>query len=258
MNEIAKQTPSIANFLSFDKTKKFLDDTLKEKRSEFVSNLIALTDSDSNLQICEPAALMKCAMNAVALNLPLNKNLGYAYVIAYKGVPSFQIGYKGFVQMALRTEMYEFFNAVEIREGEMTRNKITGEIKFHGENPSGKIVGYVAYLKLKSGFQASLYMSEEQIESHARKFSKSYQYDISQGKKSSKWSDPDVRLKMALKTVLKGLLSTYGVMSTELQKAFENDSHQEEEEETTTFREVTEKEVKPQIDNSQSVEIIEI
>jgi recombination protein RecT len=166
MTQVQKTT-SIANFLSFDKTKKFLDDTLKDRRPEFVSNLIAITDGDTALAQCEPAQLMKCALNAVALNLPLNKNLGYAYVIAYKGTPSFQIGYKGFIQMALRTGMYEFLNAVEVRRGEMERNKITGEIKFIGENIEAPVVGYIAYLKLKSGFQASVYMTEEQIEAHA-------------------------------------------------------------------------------------------
>lgn len=225
--QIQKRT--IAQFLNIPSTQKFLEETLSDKKGEFISNLIAITDSDENLAACDPAKLMKCAMNATALNLPLNKNLGYAYVIAYKAVPSFQIGYKGYIQLALRTGQYEFLNAVEVREGELIRNKITGEIKFLGEKPENKVVGYIAYLKLRSGFQASIYMTEAEIEAHAVRFSKSYAYDLKNKTMSSKWSDPLARPKMALKTVLKGLLGTYGLMTTELAKAFDSDDNSENE-----------------------------
>lgn len=218
---------SIGNYLNFPATKKFLEDNLSERRSEFVSNLISLCDNDTNLAGCDPKKLMMCAMNATALNLPLNKNLGFAYIIPYNGVPSFQIGYKGLIQLAIRSGYYQFLNACEIREGEIDRNKITGEIKFLGEQPEAKIIGYLAYLKLNTGFTASLYMSEKQIEEHALRFSKMYQYDKKNNKNSSKWSDPQARPKMALKTVLKGLLGTYGVLTTELKAAFESDNEHE-------------------------------
>lgn len=227
----AVATKSIANFLNTPSTAKFLAETLAEKKPEFVSNLIALCDSDANLAACEPSALMKCAMNATALNLPLNKNLGYAYVIAYKQngvpVPQFQIGYKGLIQLAIRTGQYRFINATEIREGEIKRNKITGEISYIGENPDGKIVGYMSYLELMSGFTASMYMSEDDIEKHAMRFSKMYQADKQYKTAKSKWSDPDARPKMALKTVLKGLLGTYGLMTTEFARALDADSDEE-------------------------------
>ena len=228
MSNTPQKTQSIGNFLNFPATKNFLEENLQERRAEFVSNLISLTENDKNLAECEPQKLMMCAMNATALNLPLNKNLGFAYIIAYKGVPSFQIGYKGLIQLAIRTGKYQFLNACEVREGEIRRNKITGQIKFVGDRPGAKIVGYIAYLKLMTGFSASLYMSEEQIEAHALKYSKSYQYDKKSKGNSSVWSDKDARIKMALKTVLKGLLGTYGVMTTELQQSLEADSDQEE------------------------------
>jgi len=227
MTEIAKKQ-TIGNFLNFPQTQKFLEDNLNEKRGEFVSNLLALCDADSNLQACDPKTLMMCAMNATSLNLPLNKNLGYAYIIPYKGIPQFQIGYKGLIQLAIRTGAYETINACEIREGEIERNKITGAIKFNGEKPDKKVIGYLAYLKLNSGFTASLYMTEAQIEAHALKYSKSYGYDVAQKKQSSKWSDPDARPKMALKTVLKGLLGTYGVMTTDMMTAMQTDNENED------------------------------
>lgn len=226
-NQVQKKT-SIANFLSMPNTAKFLSDTLSDRKTEFVSNLIAMCDSDKNLAACEPGALMKCAMNATALNLPLNKNLGYAYVIPYKGVPSFQIGYKGIIQLAIRTGAYKFINACEVRENEIERNKFTGELKFLGENPEGKIIGYIAYLELMTGFSASLYMSEAEIEAHAMRFSKMYQADKKYNSSKSKWSDPAARPKMALKTVLKGLIGTYGLMTTEFEKAFRADSDEVE------------------------------
>lgn len=226
-NQLEKKQ-SIAGFLNVSGTQKFLEENLKERKGEFVSNLLAMCEADANLAMCDPKQLMMCAMNATALGLPLNKNLGYAYVIPYKGVPSFQIGYKGLVQMALKTGMYKVLNACEIREGEVVRNKITGEIKYLGDKPDKKVVGYLAYLELLSGFTASLYMSEEEIESHAMRFSKMYQADKRNKTQISKWSDNDARIKMALKTVLKGLLGTYGVLTTEMVRAMESDSDNED------------------------------
>lgn len=223
MSTQIQKTQSISNFLNMPSTAKFLHDTLAEKKPEFVSNLIALCDADTNLAKCAPADLMKCALNATSLNLPLNKNLGYAYVIPYKGVPSFQIGYKGLIQLAIRTGQYKFINATEIREGEIERNKITGEIKYLGEKDDSPIVGYMAYLELMTGFTASYYMSEEQVEAHALKYSKMYQYDKSRGGNLSKWSDPDARPGMCKKTVLKLLLGTYGLMTTEFARALDSD-----------------------------------
>lgn len=227
-NQVATKTTSIANFLNAPSTAKFLQETLAEKRPEFVSNLIALCDADDKLSACDHGALMKCAMNATALNLPLNKNLGYAYVIPYKGVPSFQIGYKGLIQLAIRTGQYRFINAVEIREGEIERNKVTGEIRFLGDKPNAAVIGYMSYLELMTGFSASMYMSEEEMEEHAFRFSKMYQSDKKYGNASSKWSDPLARPAMCKKTVLKLLLSTYGLMTTEFARALESDNDEVE------------------------------
>lgn len=232
-NTPATQQKSVANFLNMPSTAKFLQETLQEKKGEFVSNLIAMCDADSKLAACDPGQLMKCAMNATSLNLPLNKNLGYAYVIPYNGVPQFQIGYKGLIQLAIRTGQYKSINATDIREGEISHNKITGEIKFNGENPDGKVVGYMAYIEMMNGFTASLYMTEQQIEAHALRFSKSYAYDKAQNKATSKWSDPLARPAMCKKTVLKGLLGTYGLMTTEFAKAFDTDNDEAEPESTS-------------------------
>lgn len=246
MTQVATQKKqSLANFLNSSAVSKMLSETIKENKSSFVSNLIAMTSSDVKLQECDPAELMQCALNATALNLPLNKNLGYAYIIPYKGKPSFQVGYKGIIQLALRTGQYKYINAIEVREGEISRNKFTGEIKFIGDFPQNKIVGHVALLKLNNGFEASFYMTNDQIEDHALRYSQTYKNDKKYGSKSSKWSDLDERPKMANKTVLKALLGTYGMLSVEMMKAFDMDS---EETIDTAFEEVTIKEVKIQND----------
>jgi recombination protein RecT len=225
------QNVSIANYMNSPSISKWLEETLQDNKSEFVSNMIALTDASPTLAQCDPNKLIKCAMNATALNLPLNKNLGFAYVIPYKTggqfIPQFQIGYKGLIQLAIRTEKYKTITACEVREGEMKRNKFTGEMKLLGDKPENKVVGYMAYLKLNSGLESSFYMTVEQIEAHAKKFSKAYQYDVKQNKRTSIWSDPDQRDTMAIKTVLKKLLSTYGVLSTELTNAMQHDTDHE-------------------------------
>lgn len=225
MGTVINQKVSISKFFANENTSNFLQQQLGAKKSEFVSNVIAITDADASLQQCEPAELMKCAMNATALNLPLNKNLGYAYVIAYnsrqkdgsyKMIPQFQMGYKGFIQLAIRSGQYKTINTCEVREGEIKRNKFTGHTEFLGENPEGEIVGYLAYIELMNGFQQSLYMTEEQVRAHAKKYSKNFdKYG------TGLWREEfDL---MAKKTVLKLLLNRYGVLSVEMQKAIIND-----------------------------------
>lgn len=213
---VKKQT--LGNFLN--QSDKFLEQTLGNKKSEFVSNLLALSDADKNLAQCEPAELMKCAMNATALNLPLNKNLGYAYVIAYnqkgKMTPQFQMGYKGFIQLAIRSGQYKTINTCEVRQGEIRRNKFTGYIEFYNENPTGEIIGYLAYIELLNGFTQSHYMTVEEVQAHAKKYSQNFaKYG------NGLWKDEfDL---MAKKTVLKLLLNRYGILSVEMQQAILQD-----------------------------------
>lgn len=230
---------SISNFFSNPSTDSFLEQQLKGKKGEFVSNVIALTESSPELKNCEPSQLMKCAMNATALNLPLNKNLGYAYVIPYKNKkagtvePQFQIGYKGFIQLAIRSGQYKTINTCIVREGEINRNKFTGEIEFIKENPNAEVIGYLAYIKLLNGFEQSLFMSIETAENHANKYSQAFSLEaykkVKEGKMPKedlwKYSSPwyDDFDGMAMKTVIKLLLNKYGILSVDMEKAIIND-----------------------------------
>lgn len=182
----------------------------------FVASLIDLYGSDGYLQKCEPKAVVMEALKAATLRLPINKSLGFAYVVPYKGAPQFQIGYKGLIQLAMRTGQYRYINADVVCEGELLRNdKLTGEIEL-GEPASNKAVGYFAMIETINGFRKVVYWTKEKIEAHARRFSASFKGS------SSPWkSDFDA---MAIKTVLKALLGKYGIMSVEMAQAFDHDA----------------------------------
>lgn len=182
---------------------------LSENASSFAATLIDIFTTDKNLQECDPKKIIMQAMKAAVLKLPINKNLGFGYIIAYKGVPEFQLGYKGLLQLALRTGQYRIINCDVVYEGEFqSANKLTGEFDLTGMAKSDTVVGYFAHFELKNGFSKTLYMSKERVQKHAAKYSKSY------NNSSSPWkTEFDA---MAKKTVLRNLLTHYGMMSVEL------------------------------------------
>lgn len=197
-----------------------LKNSLAENSGAFAASLIDLYTGEKTLQECEPKQVIMQAMKAAVLKLPINKSLGFAWIVAYKGVPSFQIGYKGLIQLALRTGQYRFINAGEVYEGEYkSSNKLTGEFDLTGTRKSDTVVGYFAYIELLNGFSKTLYMSKEKVTAHAAKYSKSYTYNGSPWK-----TEFDA---MAIKTVLRNLLTHYGYLSVEMANAIETDTDQD-------------------------------
>lgn len=190
--------------------------SLKENKDAFKSSLIELYAGDKYLQGCDPKAVVMEALKAATMKLPINKALGFSYIVPFKGVPVFQIGYKGLIQLALRTAAYRTINADVVYEGELVKvNKLTGEIDLSGEKKSEKIVGYFAHIELTNGFAKTMYSTREQVTAHAKKYSKSF------GNSSSAWqTDFDA---MAKKTLLRNLLSHYGYMSVEMINAIDSD-----------------------------------
>lgn len=228
---------------------KMFKDALKENSGAFLSSLIDLYNSDTNLQKCKAKDVIMEALKAATLKLPINKQLGFAYIVPYKDVPQFQLGYKGYIQLAMRTGQYQNLNAGIIYEGmEIKNNYLAGTIEIHGDKQSDNEIGYFAYFKLINGFEKCLYMSKEDITKHAQKFSKTYSF------KGSSWQSNFSA--MALKTVTRLLLSKYGILSTEMQTAITNEADQE------LGQEIKEKANKTVIDiseyNNDTNEIVDI
>jgi recombination protein RecT len=198
---------------------------LGENSGMFVASLIDLYASDSYLQQCEPGKVVMEALKAATLKLPINKSLGFAYVIPYKTKsskqePQFQMGYKGLIQLAMRTGQYRYINADKVLEGELKRHdKMTGEIEL-GEPTGSKVIGYFAMIETVNGFRKVIFWTRDQVEAHAKRFSKAYNSTHSPWK-----TDFDA---MALKTLLKSLLGKYGIMSIEMANAFSKDSDADE------------------------------
>ena len=142
-------------------------------------------------------------------------------------IAQFQMGYKGYIQLALRSGEYKFINSIEVKEGELKDyNILTGELELEfiedlDERMITKTIGYASYIEFNTGFRNTLFMTEAQVKNHAKKYSQAYQYDLNKGYKYSNWSKNFEA--MALKTVLKLNLSKYGALSVEVQKALQTD-----------------------------------
>src|SRR4030042_826217 len=206
--------------LSAESVREQFQNALKENSGAFVASIIDLVASDSKLQQCNPNAVIMECLKAAILGLPINKQLGFAYIIPYniKGIltPQFQPGYKTYVQLAMRTGQYRFLNASVIVEGyTVSEDILTGKVTITGEPVGEKAIGYCAYLELLNGFSKARYMTVAEVLSHAKRYSKNFKSD------DSKWkTDFDA---MAQKTVLKQLLSKYGILSIEMQNVIVNE-----------------------------------
>lgn len=216
--------------IASEQTQNYLQQVLHERKSSFVNNITALVSNSANLQECVPMSLVYAGLKATALDLPLDPNLGFAYVIPFKngkkGVTEaqFQIGYKGFIQLAIRSGQFLLINVTDIREGELKGEDIlTGEMSFSRvpDRESKPVVGYAAFFKLTNGFSKTMYMTVGEVKAHAGRYSQTYSSKVEYIRKASKWAtDFDA---MAKKTVLKLLLSKYAPLSVEMQNAIQND-----------------------------------
>lgn len=221
----AVRTPAnmMRETLSLASTQQLMAEVLHENRETFVASLIDLYSSDTYLQKCNPGAVLREALKAVSLKLPINKALGFAWIIPYNDsksgqtVPQFQLGYKGYIQLAQRTGAYKTMNVDNVYEGELkVINRLTGEIDLNGERTGDKVVGYFAYIETVNGFSKTLYWPMDKVISHAKKFSKSYNSGASIWKQNFD--------EMAQKTVMRNLIAKWGIMSVELQRAIDTDS----------------------------------
>lgn len=216
---------SLTQYVKQDAVNNRLNDLLGKRAPQFVTSLVSAANANAMLAECKPESVLTAALTAASMDLPINQNLGFAYLIPYKNkggtVCQFQMGYKGFIQLAQRSGYYKTINATDVREGEMVGfDRLSGEIEFKwiddwSEREKAKTIGYVAYFKLLNGFEKSFYMTSEELKAHAKKYSKSYQYN------SGLWADDFDS--MSKKTVLKQLISKFGPLNTQLQEAIQKD-----------------------------------
>lgn len=222
---------------------------LAKNAPTFIASVIDLYNGDNKLQLCEPKQVVMEALKAAVLHLPINKSLGFAYIIPFQNSkkddkgnwikvyePVFQMGYKGFIQLAMRTGQYRTINADVVYEGELRKaNKLTGEISFDGEKRSDKVIGYFCYFELLNGFSKTLYMTVEQMAEHAKRYSKGLKKEttvesllnlsnlpVAPDSKTVGWMGNFHG--MAVKTVIRNLLGKYGYLSVEMQQAIVNDT----------------------------------
>ena len=216
--------------LSNPRTQSYLESVLATKKNSFVNNISSLVANNATLQACQPLSVIYAGIKATALDLPLDPNLGFAYVIPYAnrkaGITEaqFQIGYKGFIQLAIRSGKYRTINVTEIKAGELKDfDLLAGEMKFEALPAREKLptVGYAAFIRLTNGFEKTIYMTKEEVEAHAYEYSQTYKADKDKGWASSQWSKNFDA--MARKTVLKRLLSGFGILSVEMQQAITAD-----------------------------------
>lgn len=248
-NEVVeKKTTSLTavkDMLSQDTVKKKFGEVLGAKAPQFMTSIVNVISGNDKLKECNPNSIISAALVAATYDLPIDNNLGFSAIVPYTQsrynpttkkwekipVAQFQMMYKGFIQLAIRSGEYKDMNYAVVYEDELeSYNPITGEVEFvsdfkqckmRREGKSENVIGYYAWFKLKAGFSHGLFMSKEEVLNHAMTYSKAYRYDVENKKQSSPWSTNfDV---MALKTVIKLLLSKWGILSIEMQKAIEED-----------------------------------
>ena len=202
--------------LKEDSIKEQFANALKESAPLFAASILDLYMGDPQLQKCDPNLVVVEALKAAVLRLPINKSLGFAYIVAYKGVPTFQLGYKGLVQLANRTGYYKYIHCGYIYDGEeVEENWLNGELTKSGVKISDEVVGYFAHFETINGLRKTIYRSKAEAEKHAGKYSSGYKFGLDIWKKETD--------KMHRKGVLRDLLSKWGMLSVEICNAVADD-----------------------------------
>lgn len=224
-NKPQEQSKSVNQLMSAmldgEKMRGRFDELLGKRAPQFISSVVSLVNADTNMQMAfyeTPMSVIQAALKAATFDLPIDQNLGYAYIVPFKNkgkmTATFILGWKGMHQLALRTGAYKTINVVDVRAGELkSYNRLTEEVEIDFEEDEDKrealeIVGYVGYYRLVNGAEKTVYMTVKQIENHEKKFRK--------GDYMGKgWRDDwDA---MARKTVYRRLIGKWGVMSIDYQ-----------------------------------------
>lgn len=247
MNNQIVTKPKFSAVISSDNYKRMINNTLgdPERAKRFVASITSAVATNPALQECDPATVVSGALLGEALNLSPSPQLGLFYLVPYKNKTKgsvdaqFTLGYKGYIQLAIRSGQYKDIDVIEVKEGEFKgRDKQTGKLKFEFVEDevlrlTKPTIGYLAYFELLNGFYKQLYMSKEEMEIHADKYSKAFnladykKLQAGQIPEKDMWKYSSFWYKdfntMAFKTVLRRLISKYGIMSIEMQDAYAKD-----------------------------------
>lgn len=230
----------IASYLGGDAVRANIAGVIGEKNvTRFVSSVVSAVQINPTLASCTHGSILNAALQGEALQLAPSPQLGQFYMVPYDKKEKvngkwqvvgkeaqFQIGWKGYVQLAIRSGQYRKIVVNEIKTGECSYNPITEEIELHpimdaAERENAEVIGYYAMFELVNGFRKELFTSKARMESHAKKYSQAYRTDLSKGYQNSKWTtDFDA---MAKKTMIRKLIGKWGIMSVEMQQAYEKD-----------------------------------
>ena len=227
-----KKKTGIATYLANDAVKKNIMSVIGEKNTtKFVSSVVSAVQTNPALAECTNGSILSAALLGEALQLSPSPQLGQFYMVPYKnkGVSEaqFQLGAKGYKQLAIRSGQYKRIVTSVVKEGELKSfNPITEEYIFEpimdmATREKLPVIGYYAAFELLNGFKKELYWSKEKMQSHAQRYSNGYRSDLKKGTSYTFWSkDFDG---MAEKTMIRQLISKWGIMSIDMQKAFESD-----------------------------------
>lgn len=245
--------PTLKSMLDNESVKNRFTEVLGAKAPGFISSIISATSTNKMLQECEPSSIIGAAAIAATLDLPINSSLGFAHIVPYNSPDGkkaqFQMGWKGYVQLAMRTGQYKTINVTEVLSSQLKSvDNLTGEYVFDWTKNDGEVVGYAAYFKTVNGFEKTVYWSVAKIQAHGKKYSKSYANQYGQWQLNFP--------SMAMKTLVKHLLSTWGILSIDIQKAVSVDQGVAKNEtgEVITFEDSTAtvvNEENPQLSNSE-------
>lgn len=234
-NSLAKQNQrlGITAYLTQDAVKNQINNVIGGKDGQrFISAIVSAVNTNSMLQECTNQSILSGALLGESLKLSPSPQLGQYYLVPFNDknlgkVAQFQLGYKGYIQLAIRSGMYKKLNVLAIKEGELKYfDPLNEEIECilitdEAEREKAETVGYYAMFEYTNGFRKAIYWSKAKMQAHAEKYSAGYKKDLAQGTKYTFWAkDFDG---MAYKTMLRQLISKWGIMSIEMASAIDAD-----------------------------------
>ena len=236
-NTAMQGKPKFSAMLNTQGFQQALANSLKSPKEiqKFSAAITSVVSTNKELEKCDSGTILSAALCGHSLGLPPSPQLGQYYLVPFndrknnRTVATFVLGYRGYIQLAIRSGQYKRLNVVEIKEGELVSwNPLTEEIEVklisdESERAVAKTIGYYACFRYINGFEKALYWSKEKMKEHAIRYSAGYKNDVNKGTSYTFWAkDFD---SMAKKTMLRQLISKWGVMSVEMQTAYESDNH---------------------------------